>query len=175
MSFLDELSFPIGPYNPPHEVTPEHRQKWVDSLESFPDNLEKAIAWLTTAQLDTPYRPEGWTVRQLVHHIADSHMNAYIRIKLGLTENEPSIKTYDQDAWAELKDATLSVEISLKLITALHSRWVAVLKDIKDWSLCVYNPDRAALLSLDDLTGYYAWHAEHHLAHIVKLIERKGW
>lgn len=175
MSSLESLSYPIGRFQSPTEITEDHLEKWTKSIQTFPERLEKAIGWLTTSQLNTPYRPGGWTVRQLVHHIADSHMNAYIRLKLGLTEEEPAIKPYDQDAWAALPDSQLSVEISLRLITALHRRWMEVLNIVDNWERKIYHPEQQTTLTLAELTGQYAWHCEHHLAHITGLIEREGW
>jgi len=175
MSLLEDLSFPIGPYERPAEITKDHLLDWINSIKTFPERLSKMTAWLTSTQLDTPYRPGGWTVRQLVHHLADSHMNAYLRLKLGLTENKPHIKPYDQDAWAQLPDSNLPVEVSLQLLTALHQRWIEVLQQVKDWKRTVYHPELEATLALDDLLSQYAWHGEHHLAHITALIEREGW
>ena len=172
---LENLSYPIGRFQPPAELTQNHLNAWIGSIKTFPERLEKAIAWLTTTQLDTPYRPGGWTVRQLVHHLADSHTNAYVRLKLGLTENEPTIKTYDQDAWAALPDAQLPVEISVRLLLPLHRRWVEILETMTDWERKIYHPGQAKWMSLAELTGHYAWHGEHHLAHVTGLIERKGW
>lgn len=175
MNPIDPLSYPIGKYTTPVEITEGHMNAWIDIIETFPAKLEKAVRWLSSAQLDTPYRPGGWSIRQLVHHIADSHMNAYVRLKLGLTEDNPNIKPYDQDAWAKLPDSKLLVEISLGIITGVHQRWVTILKSVEDWERTVYHPEQLATMTLDDLTGQYAWHCEHHLAHVLKLIEREGW
>lgn len=175
MNPIDPLSYPIGKYHTPPEITTGHLHAWIDIIRTFPEKLEKAVSWLSAAQLDTPYRPEGWTIRQLVHHIADSHMNAYIRLKLGLTEDNPSIKPYDQDAWAKLPDSKLLIETSLGIINGIHERWTAVLQSVEAWKRTVYHPEQLATLTLDDLTGQYAWHCEHHLAHIIRLIEREGW
>src|SRR5947199_5953721 len=123
-----DLRFPIGPYRPPDHIVQELREEWICELERLPENLSKAVAGLSEAQLETPYRPGGWTVRQVVHHVFDSHLNSYMRFRLALTEEEPIIKPYDEAAWAELIDAkTAPVELSLTLLEALHARWVMLL------------------------------------------------
>jgi uncharacterized damage-inducible protein DinB len=146
-------------------------------IKNLPSELDNAIQNLDTDQLNTPFRPGGWTVRQLVHHVADSHVNAYTRFKLGLTENNPTIKTYDQDAWALLSDTqTVPINISLTLLYALHTRWYALMKDISEeqWQRTIYHPERKAE-SLWELLKSYAWHGKHHTAHITKLRERMNW
>lgn len=175
MSEHFDLSYPIGKYIVPETITSGHLHAWIDIIHQFPNKLEKAVKNLSDNQLDTPYRPGGWTIRQLVHHIADSHMNAYIRLKLGMTETEPTIKPYDQDSWAVMPDCELPVEVSLSLIKALHQRWYCSLEFIRDWSRTVYHPEQESTLRLDELTGMYAWHSEHHLAHILNLIKREEW
>lgn len=172
---LDALRFPIGPYQRPDEITRAHLDAWIRSIQNFPARLSAVLTGLSANQLDTPYREGGWTVRQLVHHLADSHLNAYTRFKLGLTEVEPAIKPYDQDTWAQLPDYCLPVEVSLQLISALHERWVAVLHEVSDWQRLVYHPEQRKMLSLADLLGQYAWHGAHHLAQITRLIAREGW
>ena len=144
----------------------------------LPQHLENAILNLDESQINTPYRPEGWTVKQLVHHVADSHMNAYIRFKLGLTELNPAIKTYDEGAWANLSDTqNLPVNISLTLLHALHARWVEVLKGIstENWNRTVYHPEQKKEITLWHLLGMYAWHGKHHVAHVTALRERMKW
>jgi uncharacterized damage-inducible protein DinB len=173
MSSFDDQRFPIGPYQRPGEITPALLDAWIRSIHDFPVRLREVLAKLADSQLDTPYRQGGWTVRQLVHHLADSHLNAYTRFKLGMTEVAPAIKPYNQDAWAQLPDSYLPVEVSLQLISALHERWVTLLREVTDWQRLVYHPEQRKLLSLADLLGQYAWHGEHHLAQIMQLIARE--
>ncbi|HLI30711.1 MAG TPA: putative metal-dependent hydrolase, partial [Terriglobia bacterium] len=146
-------------------------------IEEVPARLRAAVKGLSDAQLDTPYREGGWTVRQVVHHLADSHMNSYVRFRLALTESEPTIKTYDQTRWAELRDArTAPVEPSLALLESLHKRWVLLLKSLEaaDFSRTFRHPDRGTM-TLDQNLALYAWHGRHHVAHITSLRERMGW
>ncbi len=124
---MKDLRYPIGEFHYEETITKEQVKQWIQEIENLPAQLEKAVAGLHADQLDTPYRTEGWTVRQVVHHVADSHMNGYMRFKLALTEHNPAIKTYKEEKWAELSDSTLSVEVSLTLLNALHQRWVHVL------------------------------------------------
>jgi uncharacterized damage-inducible protein DinB len=170
-----ERQYPIGTFQVPDPIQTHHRQSWIESIISLPGRLEKAVGRLEAAQLDTPYRTVGWTVRQLIHHIADSHMNAYIRLKLGITEQKPTIRPYDQDAWALLPDSELPIEPSLGIIRHLHQRWACLLEFNRNWERTIYHPEYQVEQTLDELTGYYAWHSEHHLAQIVELIDRKGW
>jgi len=169
------LQFPIGPYIVPEPINSKHHQDWVQRIASLPERLETLVKPLSTTQLATPYRPGGWTVQQLIHHIADSHMNAYIRFKLGMTEEEPTIKPYDQDAWSNLPDNKLPIEVSMTLIQGIHLRWTHCLEGFRDWQRKVYHPEQATTISLEVLAGMYAWHGDHHLAHIQNLISRKGW
>jgi hypothetical protein len=153
------------------------RQQWLADLEEAPARLRAAVAGLTEAQLDTPYRPDGWTVRQVVHHLADSHLNAYARFRLVLTEDEPTIKPYDQQRWAQLPDArTAPVETSLKLLEALHARWVMLLKILKpeDFARALKHPELGRV-TLEKYLAMYAWHGRHHVAHITGLRARSGW
>lgn len=138
--------------------------------------LRAAVEGLTEAQLDTPYRPGGWTVRQVVHHVPDSHLNAYIRMKLALTEDGPTIKPYDENLWAELSDSRMPVDASLSLMDALHRRWVTVLRSLQpaDFARTFLHPE-AGVVSLDRLIALYAWHGRHHVAHITSLRQRMGW
>lgn len=150
----------------------------LNDIKMLPAMLEFAIQNLNAEQLDTPYRPGGWTVHQLVHHVADSHMNAYIRFKLGLTENEPDIKPYDQDAWSALPDVqNLPINISLTLLHALHSRWYELMNNMTEeqWRRSVYHPERKRKLTLWELLKTYSWHSLHHSAHITRLRERMNW
>lgn len=174
---MEDLSYPIGKYVP-QPFSEKQLQDWLIDITFLPQHLENAILNLDEGQVNTPYRPEGWTIKQLVHHVADSHMNAYIRFKLALTEDNPTIKPYDQDAWANLIDTkNLPINISLTLLHALHVRWVEILKAIaiKDWARTVYHPGQKKEITLWNLLGTYAWHSRHHVAHITALRERMKW
>jgi uncharacterized damage-inducible protein DinB len=172
-----DLRYPIGKAEMERELAPERRQELIAWIETAPDRLREAVAGLNAEQLDTPYRPGGWTVRQVVHHVPDSHLNAYIRFKWALTENEPTIKTYDEGRWAELPDSrTVPVEVSLSLLENLHRRWVALLRALPaaDFQKTLKHPDHG-VITLDQLLGLYAWHGQHHVAHVTALRERMGW
>jgi DinB superfamily len=174
---MEALRYPIGKYTP-QPFSDKQLQDWLIDVTFLPQQLEIAVLNLDEGQLNTPYRPEGWTVKQLVHHVADSHMNAYIRFKLGLTEGNPTIKPYDEGAWANLRDTqNLPINISLTLLHALHLRWVEVLKGIsaEEWNRTVYHPENKKVITLWDLLGMYAWHSRHHVAHITALRERMKW
>ncbi|MEP7141368.1 MAG: YfiT family bacillithiol transferase [Ferruginibacter sp.] len=174
---MEDLRYPIGKYIP-QPFSGKQLQEWLIDITFLPQHLENAILNLDESQINTPYRPEGWTIKQLVHHVADSHMNAYIRFKLGLTEDNPAIKPYDEGAWAKLIDTqNLPINISLTLLHALHTRWVEVLKAIstKDWNRTVYHPEQKKEITLWHLLGTYAWHSRHHVAHITALRERMKW
>ena len=169
--------YPIGKFQP-KPYSDEQKKQWLNDIKYLPSLLENTILNLDEAQLDTPYREGGWTVKQVVHHVADSHMNAFIRFKLGLTEDKPSIKTYDEKAWALLPDVqNLPVNISLTLLHALHLRWAEVLQHMtaEDFRREVYHPEFKTHLTLWYLLGMYAWHGRHHTAHITRLRERMGW
>ena len=173
----DDPRYPIGKFNSPTTVSDSDRKTYIDEIESAPAQLRAAIAGLTAAQLSTPYREGGWTVRQLVHHVPDSHMNAYVRFKLALTEDEPTIKPYEEARWAELPDSeTVPVETSIVLLDSLHKRWVPLLCSIPaaDWSRKFRHPERGTM-TLDQNLALYAWHGKHHVAHITSLRERNGW
>jgi uncharacterized damage-inducible protein DinB len=172
-----DLRYPIGEFQPVTTLTPDERRACIDAIAEAPARLSAAVAGLTPAQLDTPYRPGGWTVRQLVHHIADSHMNALTRFKLALTENEPTIKTYEEQLWAELADTkTPPIESSLTLLENLHKRWVILLRSLTpaDWPRKFRHPGWG-LATVDFLLAQYAWHGRHHVAHITSLRKRNGW
>jgi hypothetical protein len=172
-----DLRYPVGKFEPITTLTSEQRRERIDAIAEAPARLAAAVAGLTPAQLDTPYRPGGWTVRQLVHHIADSHMNALGRFKLALTEDEPTIKTYEEALWAELADTkTPPVEPSLALIENLHTRWVVLLRSLTsaDWPRKFRHPEWGSA-TVDFLLAQYAWHGRHHVAHITSLRERNGW
>jgi uncharacterized damage-inducible protein DinB len=169
--------YPIGKYEP-KPFSEQQKQAWLLDLQFLPEALERAINNLDEAQLNTPYRDGGWTVKQLVHHVADSHMNAYIRFKLGLTEDKPTIKPYEEQDWALLADNDLvPINVSLTLLHALHLRWVATIKDLTEeqWNRLVVHPAANREMSIWFLLGLYAWHGNHHVAHITTLRENKQW
>lgn len=172
-----ELRYPIGRYQPLEKLSEENRKQLTAQIEETPKKLRAAVAGLSREQLDTPYRDGGWTVRQVVHHMPDSHMNSYVRFKLALTEDEPMIKTYNETQWAELSDSkTTPIESSLALMDALHERWINLLRGMSaaDFARKMRHPERGAI-TLDNALGLYAWHGQHHVAHITRLRERKGW
>jgi hypothetical protein len=168
--------YPIGRYEP-KPFSPTQLQDWLNDIKFLPQSLENAILNLDAAQLETPYRDGGWTVQQLVHHVADSHMNAVIRFKLGVTEQNPTIKPYDEKAWAMLPDVQLPINISLTLLHALHARWYEVLRHFTaaDWDKTLFHPELEKTFTLWHFLGMYAWHSRHHVAHITALRERMGW
>lgn len=169
--------YPIGKYEP-QPYSEKQKQDWLLDLQFLPESLERAITNLDQAQLDTPYREGGWTVRQLVHHVADSHMNAYIRFKVGLTEDKPTIKPYEEQEWALLADnQAVPINVSLTLLHALHIRWVATIKNLSEeqWNRLVIHPAANREMSLWFLLGLYAWHGNHHVAHVTTLRENKQW
>jgi uncharacterized damage-inducible protein DinB len=172
-----DLSYPIGKFDRNIEATPERRAGWIRDIAQAPARLREAVRGLSDAQLDTPYRPDGWTVRQVVHHLADSHMHAYARFRLAVTENEPTIKPYDEKLWAELADArSAPVDLSLTLVDALHQRWALFLQSLSetDFGRKLRHPE-IGLVVLGGYLGSYAWHSRHHVAHITSLRERMGW
>ena len=173
----EDLRYPIGPLDRAAPITPERRQLAKDAIRELPARLRAAVGGLSDAQLDTPYRPGGWSVRQLVHHVADSHMNGYIRVKLALTEETPTIKPYDENAWALLADMKLPVDVSLRLIDSIHARWAAVYRamTVEEFERAFVHPEIGAQLTLDSHLQQYAWHSHHHLAHITELRRAKGW
>ena len=183
MSDTADLRYPIGrladqPYSNQTEYDEKVKETLLLDVQMLPQALEYAITNLDAAQLNTTYRNGGWTVQQVVHHVADSHMNAYIRFKLGLTEANPAIKPYDEAAWAELSDSRdVPVNISLTLLHALHARWYTLLKNMqeRDWKKKVYHPEHKKDISLWALLQTYAWHGKHHVAHINSLRDRMGW
>ena len=173
----EDIRYPKGKFQP-QTFSQKQKDEWLLDLKFLPSELELAIQNLDEHQLKTPYRKGGWTVHQLVHHIADSHMNAYMRFRLALTETNPTIKPYDQDAWVLLNDVkTLPVNISITLLHALHKRLVAMLTDLddEDWNRTVYHPEQKKEITAWNLLGMYAWHGKHHVAHITNLRERMGW
>ena len=173
----DDLRYPRGKYLP-QLFSRKQKEEWLLDIKFLPSELEISVQNLDAFQLETPYREGGWTVQQLVHHVADSHINAYVRFKLGLTEEDPTIKPYEQDAWVELNDVkSLPVNISLTLLHALHQRWYTMIEPLREeqWERTVFHPEHKKLISLWELLGMYAWHGKHHVAHIISLRERKGW
>jgi uncharacterized damage-inducible protein DinB len=174
---MEDLRYPIGRFAFPEEVTPGERQAWIAQIAEAPGRLRAAVAGLGADQLDTPYRPGGWRVRQVIHHLPDSHINSYVRFKLALTEDTPVIKPYDEARWAELPDAsTTPVEASLALLDSLHQRWVRLLESMtdSDFQRSFRHPE-LGLVRLDRNVALYAWHGRHHVAHILGLRERRGW
>ena len=173
---IDHLRYPIGRFQPSSSSTAEDREAHIAVLRELPDRLSEVVNGLEEAQLDIPYREGGWTVRQVVHHIADSHLNCYTRFKLALTESEPVIKPYDEGAWAALPDSKMPVDISLTLIWALHERWVALLESMteKDFRRKFTHPERG-VQDLATTLAIYDWHSRHHTAHITGLRARMGW
>ena len=174
---MGDLSYPIGKFTFEGQTSEGQRQEFVDQIEQTPAKMRNAVEGLSAQQLDTPYRPGGWTVRQVVHHVPDSHMNSYVRFKLALTEMEPTIKPYHEDRWAELEEArSAPIEISLSLLDSLHKRWVLALRAIKaeEWKRTFRHPE-LGLMSLEKNLALYAWHGRHHVAHITSLRERMGW
>jgi uncharacterized damage-inducible protein DinB len=176
MTDQDDLRYPIGRFSAPEASTPASRSGQIDTLRQLPERLRSAVAGLSDAQLDTPYRDGGWTVRQVVHHIADSHANSVIRFKLALTEDWPTIKPYNEAAWARLPDSRLPVDSSLVFIDALHARWVALLESMteSDFACGMVHPERGRF-DLATTVAVYAWHSLHHTAHITNLRQRDGW
>ena len=177
-----DLQYPIGKFawNRRGEgllTTESERQQWIADIEETPGRLRAAVAGLGESQLDTPYRPGGWTVRQVVHHLPDSHMNSYVRFRLALTESEPTIKPYDERLWAQLSDAaTAPAEMSLTLFETLHQRWVLLLRSMQpqDFARAFRHPELGQV-TLEKNLAVYAWHGKHHVAHITSLRERCGW
>ncbi len=176
MTAENDLRFPIGKFDSEREVTTDLRGKFIEAIKELPDKLSNAIAGLNDEQLDTPYRPEGWTVRQTVHHVADSHLNSYCRFKLALTEDVPTIRPYHQDLWAELKDSEMPVEVSMKIVEGIHARWANLLEAMsgEDFQRKLIHPDSGEWM-LEKFLGLYEWHGRHHTAHITSLRERNGW
>ncbi len=175
---IEQLKYPIGQFTEPEVITPGIREKWIEDISSLPGRLETALAGWTDDQLDTPYRPGGWTVRQLVHHLADSHQHAHCRIRLALTEEQPVIKPYDQDAWIQLADVqSLPVIDSLNILRGVHARWAFLLKklDVQALQRTFIHPEHGKSFTVENTIGTYAWHGNHHLAHITGLKERMGW
>ncbi|WP_172679218.1 YfiT family bacillithiol transferase [Paenibacillus pini] len=174
---MESLKYPIGQFDSPAVVTLEIRRIWIEEMRALPKQLSLAVMNLSQAQLDTPYRPEGWSMRQVVHHVADSHMNSFIRLKLALTEDSPLIKPYEEALWAMLPDGSEpEIEISLTLLEALHLRYVYLLEQLKEeqWNRSYRHPVNGDT-RLDIHLGLYAWHGKHHVAHLTSLRQRMKW
>jgi uncharacterized damage-inducible protein DinB len=174
---MNDPRFPVGPHQRQDQLTPDERRDRIAQIAAAPANLRAAVRGLGEQQLDTPYRDDGWTVRQVVHHLPDSHLNAYIRLKLALTEEQPTIRPYDEAAWARLPDSRdTPIETSLILLDALHERWVTLWRSMKGggFKRTLNHPDNG-IMSLDALLNLYAWHGRHHVAHVTSLRERNGW
>jgi hypothetical protein len=173
----EDLRFPIGKFSWPDTVSAANRKAYIDRVATAPAKLRTIVSGLSAGQLDTPYRDGGWTVRQVVHHVPDSHLNSYVRFKLALTETEPVIKPYDEDAWARLGDsASTPIETSLSMLECLHTRWVELMRGLSetDWARTFRHPE-LGLVALDKNLALYAWHGDHHVGHIAALRRRQGW
>lgn len=173
----EDLRYPVGRFDVRAPVPAEQIPGWTQQIADTPARLRAAVEGLSPERLDTPYRPGGWTVRQVVHHLPDSHMNAYTRLKLALTEDEPTIKPYDEAAWALLEDSrSTPLEVSLTLLETLHDRWVRLMRALgpADFARTLRHPEMGTM-RVDALVGLYAWHGRHHVAHITGLRERMGW
>jgi uncharacterized damage-inducible protein DinB len=174
---MSDQRYPIGKFSYSGPLTPEQKRQYLDDIEQTPARLRAAVHDLSDKQLDTPYRDGGWTVRQVVHHVPDSHMNSYVRFKLALTEDEPTIRPYMEDRWAELPEAKQApIDVSLALLDSLHQRWMLVLKNLKDadWQRTFRHPELGAM-TLEKSLALYAWHGRHHVAHVTELRKRQGW
>jgi hypothetical protein len=174
---MSDLQYPIGKFHFDGTFSEQQKQKYLDDISRVPADLRAAVSGLSEPQLDTPYRPGGWTVRQVTHHVPDSHMNAYIRFKLALTEENPTIKPYEQQRWADLGDtASTPIEVSLTMLDSLHDRWVRLLRSIDgdEWKRSFRHPD-LGLVSLEKNLAIYSWHGRHHVAHITELRKRNSW
>jgi hypothetical protein len=172
-----DLRYPIGPFEFAGTLSNEARQAMIDQIAETPEKMREAVKGLNDQQLDTPYRPEGWTVRQVVHHVPESHLHSYTRFKLAITEDQPTIKPYFEDRWAKLDDAqTAPVELSLDLLDALHGRWVWFLRSLRDEDFQrTFRHPELGIVSLDKNVALYAWHGRHHVAHVTSLRARMGW
>ena len=174
---MEDLRYPIGRFNRPSSLSDEDRARDIEIIASTPAKFRDAVRGLSEAQLDAPYRPDGWTVRQVVHHVPDSHMNAYTRFKLALTEDTPTIKPYDEAAWALLEDSrSTPIETSLTLLDAVHDRWIRVLRAMSksDFARKLNHPENG-MMTLDQMLALYSWHGPHHTAQITSLRQRSGW
>ncbi|CAL2103186.1 putative metal-dependent hydrolase [Tenacibaculum sp. 190130A14a] len=174
---MDELKYPIGKPDIPNIITSVHLNQWIDVLKNFPSRLSNLVTNLSEEQLNTPYRKDGWTIRQVIHHCADSHHNSYTRFKWTLTEDQPVIKAYYEDRWAELTDYMAPIHLSIDHLKSLHAKWVYLLKNLSDTQLNQFfiHPEGNEKVSLKENIGIYAWHCNHHYAHIENLLIKKNW
>ena len=175
---MENLRYPIGQFRYEGAPDPLRREQWIEEIAAAPGNLRTAVVGLSSQQLDTPYRDKGWTVRQVIHHLPDSHLNAYTRIKLALTEEEPVIRPYEEARWAELPDGRAApMELSLNLLESLHHRWVLLLRQLSpaDFRRRFIHPEHGRVFELDEAVAMYAWHGRHHVAHITSLRRRMRW
>ena len=175
---LEQLKFPIGKFEKPTTITKDDLLNWISEISTFPSRLKNEVNHLTNQQLDTKYRPEGWTIRQVVHHCADSHMNSLMRLKVTLTEDQPTVKPYYEERWAELADSkNMPIEPSLKMIEGIHERWAVLLNNLSesDYSKIFIHPEHGKAFRIDENIGMYAWHCNHHLAHITETKKRNNW
>lgn len=175
---IEKLKFPIGKFKAPEKIIIDQLEQWIDEISAFPSKLNLEVIHLSDQQLDTPYRPNGWTIRQVIHHCADSHMNSFIRLKLALTEEQPTIKPYFEERWAELVDTKhMPIQPSLKILEGVHERWTALLKNLNkdDHQRIFIHPEHGRKFSIDENVGIYAWHCKHHLAHITETKKKYNW
>jgi len=172
----EDLRYPIGNFDKSIEITPENRQQLIETIEELPEKIKSATNDLSNEQLDTPYRPSGWTVRQTVHHVADSHLNSFMRFKLALTEELPTIRPYFEDRWAELADSRMPIDVSIKIIEGIHARWTNLLQSMseEDFNKQLNHPD-SGVWTLEKMLALYGWHSRHHTAHINNLRIRNNW
>lgn len=175
---LEKLKYPIGRFNTPDVITEQDLKNYISNIEKLPGNLRRLVENLSDEQLNTNYRKGGWNVKQVIHHLADSHLNAFIRFKLTLTEDTPTVKAYYEDKWAELGDYKITpVEVSLNLLDSLHIRWINLLRSMssKDFSKTFFHPEYGKDFSLNEIAAMYSWHCRHHYAHIEDLKKRMKW
>lgn len=173
MSSIDPLRFPIGKFSPQPSYSPQEISAFINSIEAAPSKIEEVFKKLSAAQLEMPYRPEGWTARQVIHHLSDSHMNAYIRFKWTLTENTPTIKAYNEKAWAETYEIKEDPALSITLLKALHAKWATLLRSLtqEDLQKSFVHPETGKHVRLDTMIALYAWHGEHHLGHLRLILD----
>ena len=174
---MEDLRYPVGKFHYAGRLSPEQQETFLEEVAQTPAKLRAAVKGLSDSQLDTPYRPDGWTVRQVVHHVPDSHLNSYVRFKLALTEDAPTIKPYFEDRWAELADTKATpIEVSLTMLDSLHDRWVRLLRSLtpEQWKRTFRHPELGPM-TLEKTLALYAWHGRHHVAHITELRKRMSW
>jgi uncharacterized damage-inducible protein DinB len=173
---MNDLRYPVGERPQQISYSSQEREVLIQTIQDAPENLARAVTGLTISQLDTPYREGGWTVREVVHHMADSHINGFVRMKLALTEDTPTVSTYERNEWPKLADSRMPIDASVMLLTALHARWIVLLRSVpdQDWTRAFRNP-QTGLITLEQALAIYDWHSRHHVAHITGLRERLGW